>query len=117
MRVQAEKAEAWGAVPPRPPAGVVFSPPQGREGFLEAQEASWTGRAGDPRLPHLQGSLGGPLPSALHLAAAVPVQAEGPLSPVSLPRCTPGKEGAERLRGEQVGALSPVVTEEQRAGI
>lgn len=100
--VQAEKAEVWGAVPPRPPAGVVFSPPQGRAGFLEAHEASWTGCAGDPRLPHLQGSPGRPLPSALHLVVALPVQAEGPLS---LPWCTPGKEGAEHLRGEQVGAL------------
>ena len=71
-------------------------------------------RAGDPRLPHLQGSPGRPLPSALHLVAALPVQAEGPLL---LPWCTPGKEGAEHLRGEQVGALLPVVTEEQRAGI
>lgn len=38
-----KQAEAWRAVPPRPPAGVVFSPPQGRAGFLEAQEALWMG--------------------------------------------------------------------------
>lgn len=39
-----KQAEAWRAVPPRPPAGVVCSHrPQGRAGFLEAQEALWMG--------------------------------------------------------------------------
>lgn len=71
-------------------------------------------RAGDPRLPHLQGSPGGPLPSALHLAVALWVQAEGPLSRVSLHETV---RTAEWVWGEQVGALPPVVTEGQRAGI
>lgn len=74
----------------------------------------WVSRAGDPRLPHLQGSPGGPLPSALHLAVALWVQAEGPLSRVSLHETV---RTAEWVRGEQVGALPPVVTEGQRAGI
>ena len=105
--------------PPRPPARVVFSPPQGTAGFLEAQEALWTGEpCWRPQAAPCPGLSRRTTPIRTTFSRGSAGAGGGtPVSCVAASVHPWERRIAEWVQGEQVGVLSPVITEEQRAGI